>query len=66
MFDIAASRGQALAFSFARAIQQPTLESWKEEAAQMSTTQNDLHHRAKCDRAARQDENNAAMEKIGA
>jgi fructose-bisphosphate aldolase class I len=36
----------ALAFSFARAIQQPALEIWK--AAQEA-----LYHRAKCNQAAR-------------
>ena len=51
-----------LAFSFARAIQQPALEIWKGEAAQVSAAQHALYHRASCNRVARRGEYNAAME----
>jgi fructose-bisphosphate aldolase class I len=53
----------SLAFSFARAIQQPALEIWKGEEANVSAAQQALYHRAKCNRAARRGEYNAAMEK---
>jgi len=52
----------ALAFSFARAIQQPALEIWRGQQANVSAAQQALHHRAKCNRAARRCEYNAAME----
>jgi fructose-bisphosphate aldolase class I len=52
----------ALAFSFARAIQQPALEIWKGEEANVLSSQQALYHRAKCNRAARRGEYNAAME----
>jgi fructose-bisphosphate aldolase class I len=52
----------ALAFSFARAIQQPALEIWKGEEANVLSAQQALYHRAKCNRAARRGEYNAAME----
>ena len=53
----------ALAFSFARAIQQPALEIWKGEETNMPAAQRALYHRAKCNRAARRGEYNAAMER---
>jgi fructose-bisphosphate aldolase class I len=53
----------ALAFSFARAIQQPALEIWKGEEANVLSAQQALYHRAKCNRAARRGEYNAAMER---
>ena len=56
----------ALAFSFARAIQQPALEIWRGEEAHVSAAQQALHHRAKCNQAARRGEYSAAMEKTGA
>ncbi|MEO7335795.1 MAG: class I fructose-bisphosphate aldolase [Caldimonas sp.] len=43
----------ALAFSFARAIQQPALELWRGEAANVKAAQQALFHRADCNRAAR-------------
>ena len=43
----------ALAFSFARAIQQPALEIWQGEEANVLAAQQALYHRAKCNRAAR-------------
>ena len=56
----------ALAFSFARAIQQPALEIWRGEEANVSAAQRALYHRAKCNQAARRGEYNAAMEGTGA
>jgi fructose-bisphosphate aldolase class I len=52
----------ALAFSFARAIQQPALEIWRGEAANVLAAQQALFHRADCNRAARRGEYTAAME----
>jgi fructose-bisphosphate aldolase class I len=52
----------ALAFSFARAIQQPALEIWHGEDAQVPVAQQALLHRASCNRAARSGEYDAAME----
>jgi fructose-bisphosphate aldolase class I len=52
----------ALAFSFARAIQQPALEIWRGEASNVSAAQQALFHRADCNRAARRGEYTAAME----
>jgi fructose-bisphosphate aldolase class I len=53
----------ALAFSFARAIQQPALEIWQGKEAHVLAAQHALYHRAMCNRAARRGEYNAAMEK---
>jgi fructose-bisphosphate aldolase class I len=53
----------ALAFSFARAIQQPALEIWKGEETNVSAAQQALCHRARCNRAARRGEYSAAMER---
>jgi fructose-bisphosphate aldolase class I len=53
----------ALAFSFARAIQQPAMEIWGGSEAQVSAAQQALNHRAQCNRAARRGEYNAAMER---
>ncbi len=52
----------ALAFSFARAVQQPALELWQGKEANVSKAQQALLHRAKCNWAARQGEYKAAME----
>jgi fructose-bisphosphate aldolase class I len=52
----------ALAFSFARAIQQPALEIWRGKQANVSVAQKALYHRARCNRAARRGEYNVAME----
>jgi len=52
----------ALAFSFARAIQQPALEIWLGHDANVKAAQQALLHRAKCNRAARRGEYNTAME----
>jgi fructose-bisphosphate aldolase class I len=53
----------ALAFSFARAIQQPALEIWKGSKANVLAAQQALVHRARCNRAARRGEYTAAMER---
>jgi fructose-bisphosphate aldolase class I len=53
----------ALAFSFARAIQQPALEIWQGEETHVSAAQRALVHRANCNRAARRGEYTAAMER---
>jgi len=53
----------ALAFSFARAIQQPALEIWKGQQANAAAAQEALYHRARCNGAARRGEYNAAMER---
>ena len=53
----------ALAFSFARAIQQPALEIWQGKEANVLAAQQALYHRARCNRAARRGEYSAAMEK---
>jgi fructose-bisphosphate aldolase class I len=52
----------AVTFSFARAIQQPALEAWRGEAANVPAAQKALYHRAECNRAARRGEYSAAME----
>ncbi len=52
----------ALAFSFARAIQQPALELWRGQESNVLAAQRALSHRARCNRAARRGEYNAAME----
>jgi fructose-bisphosphate aldolase class I len=52
----------ALAFSFARAIQQPALEIWSGQEANVKAAQQALLQRAKCNRAARRGEYTAAME----
>ena len=56
----------ALAFSFARAIQQPALEIWKGQEANVSAAQRALVHRARCNRAARRGEYTDAMERTAA
>jgi fructose-bisphosphate aldolase class I len=56
-------RPWALAFSFARAIQQPALEIWQGKEAHVLAAQQALVHRARCNRAARRGEYTAAMER---
>jgi fructose-bisphosphate aldolase class I len=51
-----------LSFSFARAIQQPALEIWRGDEANVPAAQRALQHRARCNRAARRGEYTAAME----
>jgi fructose-bisphosphate aldolase class I len=53
----------ALAFSFARAIQQPALELWKGRDENVLAAQKVLYHRACCNQAARRGEYSPAMEK---
>jgi fructose-bisphosphate aldolase class I len=55
----------ALAFSFARAIQQPALELWRGKGANLKQAQQALYHRARCNRAARRGTYNTAMETDG-
>ena len=52
----------AVAFSFARAIQQPALELWKGQEANVLAAQKVLAHRARCNQAARRGEYSQAME----
>jgi fructose-bisphosphate aldolase class I len=52
----------ALAFSFARAIQQPALEIWHGKEANVPKAQQALYHWAKCNQAARRGEYNASIE----
>jgi fructose-bisphosphate aldolase class I len=52
----------ALAFSFARAIQQPALEIWQGKEINVPKAQQALYHRAKCNQAARRGEYNASIE----
>ena len=56
----------ALAFSFARAIQQPALEIWAGKEANREAAQQALLHRARCNVAARRGEYSAAMEAAAA
>jgi fructose-bisphosphate aldolase class I len=55
----------ALAFSFARAIQQPALEVWSGDSARIGAAQRALYHRANCCRAARQGQYSPRMETAG-
>jgi fructose-bisphosphate aldolase class I len=52
----------AVAFSFARAIQQPALEVWQGRDANVEAAQRALLHRAQCNAAARRGEYSAATE----
>jgi fructose-bisphosphate aldolase class I len=53
----------AVAFSFSRAIQQPALEIWKGQEANVLAAQQALYHRARCNQVARRGDYSAAMEK---
>jgi fructose-bisphosphate aldolase class I len=55
----------ALAFSFGRAIQEPALEIWHGEQANVAAAQQALYHRARCNRAARSGEYDASMDQNG-
>lgn len=55
----------ALTFSFARAIQQPAMEIWRGEDANVVAAQQALLHRAKCNQAARRGEYTEAIEMEG-
>jgi fructose-bisphosphate aldolase class I len=52
----------ALAFSYARAIQQPALEIWRGEKANVAAAQQALVHRARLNRAARRGEYSDGLE----
>jgi fructose-bisphosphate aldolase, class I len=52
----------ALAFSYARAIQQPALEAWRGDDANVAAAQRALAHRAACNRAARRGRYDAARD----
>jgi fructose-bisphosphate aldolase class I len=54
----------ALTYSFARAIQQPAMDIWHGEDANVPAAQKALIHRAQCARAARRGEYSPAMEKM--
>jgi fructose-bisphosphate aldolase class I len=54
----------ALAFSFARAIQQPALEIWQGKETQVAAAQKALYHRAKCNLMARRGEYNSAWKEF--
>ena len=51
-----------LAFSFARAIQQPALQIWRGDDAHVAAAQKALFHRARCNYAANKGEYDVAME----
>ncbi len=53
----------ALSFSFARAIQQPAMEIWHGEDANVKAAQQALLHRARCNWLARRGEYTTAMER---
>lgn len=55
-----------LAFSYARAIQQPALELWRGDDTKVAAAQRALVHRARCNRAARAGQYSAAMEGVPA
>jgi fructose-bisphosphate aldolase class I len=50
----------ALAFSFARAVQQPALEIWLGKDANVGAAQDALYYRASCNRIARRGDYDAA------
>ena len=52
----------ALTFSFSRALQDPVLEAWKGRDSSAAAAQQALHHRARCNSAARNGRYSAAME----
>ena len=52
----------ALSFSFARAIQQPGMEIWSGDSANVAAAQKSMYHRASCNRSARRGEYSAEME----
>jgi fructose-bisphosphate aldolase class I len=52
----------ALAFSFARAIQQPAMEIWNGRHVNVAAAQQALVHRARCNQAARRGEYSPTME----
>jgi fructose-bisphosphate aldolase class I len=55
-----------LAFSFARALQEPALSIWRGEPAHAEEAQRALEHRARCNRAARRGEYVEALDLVAA
>jgi fructose-bisphosphate aldolase class I len=53
-----------LAFSFARAIQQPAMEIWLGQDVNCLAAQEALYHRARCNRAARRGEYSSELERV--
>ena len=53
----------ALTFSYSRAIQQPALELWRGDDANIDAAQKALVHRARCNSAARRGEYTEVVEK---
>ena len=53
----------ALGFSFARAIQQPAMQIWRGDEANVPAAQQAVRHRVECDKAARRGEYSAEMER---
>ena len=51
-----------LSYSFGRALQQPALERWRGKQSNVVFAQQELLHRARCNKAARRGEYTAAME----
>ena len=51
-----------LSFSFGRALQAPALKAWKGERENIAAAQQTLHHRARCNSAARFGKYSAEME----
>ena len=56
----------ALSFSFARAIQQPGMEIWGGDSANVAAAQKSMYHRTSCNRSARRGEYSAEMESASA
>jgi len=54
-----------LTFSFARALQQPALDIWRGDEANVRCAQGALYHRAKCNQSARLGEYDPSMERHG-
>ena len=52
-------------FSFARALQQPAIDIWKGNDANVRSAQAALYHRAKCNQSARLGEYDSSMEQRG-
>ncbi len=52
----------ALTFSFARALQDPTMKAWKGKDVNVGTAQRIFEHRAQCNSAARQGQYSSQME----
>jgi fructose-bisphosphate aldolase class I len=53
-----------LVFSFARAIQQPALDTWRGQKSHVAAAQDILAHRAHCNRAALRGAYTTAMERL--